>query len=140
MNDAFGSISPDINIIFPSFDIIGSLWRCILRPIFVPQTEESRWTKTDDFVAPKIIKTSTAFRQPLPILNASPNLVRLNTNLNSLASPSNIFIANRNGNTAGTFRHYIDYWRINLGFLWSQCLLTYKPLCCRQSGNKIHKL
>ena len=109
MNDAFGSMYPDINIIFPSFDIIGSLWRCILRPIFVPQTKESRWTKADDFVAPKIIKTSTAFRQPLPILNASPNLVRLNPNLNSLASPSNIFIANRNGNTAGTFRHTIDY-------------------------------
>ena len=102
MNDLFGWISPDINIIFPSFDVIGALWRCILRPIFMPQNQASSPTKSANFVAPKIIKTSSAFRQPLSTLYDKKNLVRKNNNFQSRPVPSQIFITKRlNRNTEG---------------------------------------
>ena len=102
MNDLFGWISPDINIIFPSFDVIGALWRCILRPIFMPQNRASSPAKSADFVAPKIIKTSSVFRQPLSTLNDKKNLVRKNNNFQARPVPSQIFITKRlNRNTEG---------------------------------------
>ena len=104
LNDLFGWVSPDISIIFPSFDVIGSFWRCILRPIFMPQSQESSWAKADDFVAPKISKTVTALRQPLSTLNGKQNLVRKTGKFKSRPSPSKIVIRKRlNRNTAGKF-------------------------------------
>ena len=103
MNDLFGWISPDINIIFPSFDVIGALWRCIIRPIFMPQNQASNPTKSADFVAPKIIKTSSVFRQPLSTLNDKKNLVRKNNNFKSRPVPSQLFLTKRlNRNTEDT--------------------------------------
>ena len=76
LNDVFGWIPSDINIIFPSFDIIGSLWRCILRPIFMPQRQENSWTNTKDVAPPKIIKSTTAFLEPLAIFKSNSKVVR----------------------------------------------------------------
>ena len=82
LNDVFGWILPDINVIFPSFDIIGSLWRCLLRPIFMPQEQESSWTSTKNSEPPKIIKSTKAFLQPLATLKSNSKLVRKVTKLN----------------------------------------------------------
>ena len=82
LNDVFGWILPDVNIILPSFDIIGSFWRCLLRPIFMPQEQESSWTSTKNNEPPKIIKSTKAFLQPLAALKSNSKLVRKITKLN----------------------------------------------------------
>ena len=69
----------------------------------MPQGQEGSQTKTADFVAPKIIKTSSAFRQPLSTINAKQNFVRKNNKFRSRPLPSKIFIAKRlNRNTVDT--------------------------------------
>ena len=69
----------------------------------MPQNQESRPTKTADFVAPKIIKTSSALRQPLSTINAKQNFVRKNNKFKSRPLPSKIFITKRlNRNTVDT--------------------------------------
>ena len=83
LNDVFGWILPDVNIILPSFDIIGSFWRCLLRPIFMPQEQESSWTSTKNSEPPKIIKSTKAFLQPLATLKSNSKLVRKITKLNN---------------------------------------------------------
>ena len=82
LNDVFGWILPDIKIILPSFDIIGSFWRCLLRPILMPQEQESSWTGTENSEPPKIIKSTKAFLQPLATLKSNSKLVRKITKLN----------------------------------------------------------
>ena len=68
----------------------------------MPQGQEGSQTKTADFVAPKIIKTSSAFRQPLSTINAKQNFVRKNNKFKSRPLPSKIFITKRlNRNTEG---------------------------------------
>ena len=69
----------------------------------MPQGQEGSQTKTADFVAPKIIKTSSVFRQPLSTLNDKKNLVRKNNIFKSRPVPSQIFITKKlNRNTEDT--------------------------------------
>ena len=70
----------------------------------MPQGQEGSQTKTTaDFVAPKIIKTSSAFRQPLSTINAKQNFVRKNNKFKSRPLPSKILITKRlNRNTVDT--------------------------------------
>ena len=77
----------------------------------MPQNQESRPTKTADFVAPKIIKTSSAFQQPLSTLNTQKNLVRTNNKFISRPLPSKIFITKRlNRNTEdATGKNIFDF-------------------------------
>ena len=124
LNDVFGWMPPDINIIFPSFDIIGSLWRCILRPIFMPQRQENSWTNTKDLAPPKIIKSTTAFLEPLAIFKSNSKVVRKPTRLkykqvDSNPSPPETFISKRltgYTNTQGTIFGNVYYTQTHLYF------------------------
>ena len=73
----FDSLSPEINLILPSLDILGPLWRCLLKPIFVPSSYKNSETKPEDILAPKIASVATAVNRHSSLKHAKQSLSKL---------------------------------------------------------------
>ena len=77
IHDMFDSLSPEINLILPSLDIVGPLWRCILKPIFITGSSKSSGTKPEDILAPKIASVATAVHRQPSLKHAKQSLSKL---------------------------------------------------------------
>ena len=77
IHDMFDSLSPDINLILPSLDIVGPLWRCLLKPIFIPSSYKSSETKPEYILAPQIARVATAVNQQPSLKHAKQSLSKL---------------------------------------------------------------
>ena len=73
----FDSLSPEINLVLPSLDIVGPLWRCILKPIFIPGSYKSSETKPEDILAPKIARVATVVNRQPSLKHAKQSLSKL---------------------------------------------------------------
>ena len=73
----FDSLSPEINLILPSLDIVGPLWRCILKPIFIPSSYKNSETKPENILAPKIARIATGVNRQSSIHHAKQSLSKL---------------------------------------------------------------
>ena len=103
IHDMFDSLSPDINLILPSLDIVGPLWRCLLKPIFIPSSYKSSETKPEYILAPKIARVATAVNRQPSLKHAKQSLPKLKTERASSPFLSKKVISERvTSYTAGT--------------------------------------
>ena len=79
IHDMFDSLSPEINLILPSLDIVGPLWRCLLKPIFIPSSYKSSETKPEYILAPKITRVATGVHRQPSVKHAKKSLSKLKT-------------------------------------------------------------
>ena len=103
IHDMFDSLSPEINLILPSLDIVGPLWRCLLKPIFIPSSYKSSETKPEYILAPQIARVATAVNQQPSLKHAKQSLPKLKTERASSPFLSKKVISERvTSYTAGT--------------------------------------